>query len=113
MNKFTQRTSETPTEMMFSDDNVNGYCFLSTSYLSGSMPSTPQCIISLTPHIYPGSGTDPVDGNSKSVSVTVVRSNPFLYQSLNINLFGRKPPILTKNGSTTPGTIKALPSVPL
>lgn len=46
MTKFTQRNSETPTEMMFSDDNVGGYRFLSTSYVSDSVPSTPLCIIS-------------------------------------------------------------------
>ena len=33
--------------MMFSDDDVSGYCLLSTSRISGSVPSTPLCIISL------------------------------------------------------------------
>lgn len=73
MTKFTQRTSETPTEMMFSGDHVSGYCFLSTAYLSGSVPGTPLCIISLTPHICPGSGTDHVDGNSKTECVSNCR----------------------------------------
>lgn len=73
MTKFTQRNSETPTEMMFSDDNVGDYCFLSTSYVSDSVPGTPLCIISLTLHICPGSGTDPVDGNYKTECVSNCR----------------------------------------
>ena len=73
MTKFTQRNSETPTEMMFSDDNVNGYYFVSTSYVSDSVPSAPLYIISLTPHICPGSGTDPVDGNYKTECVSNCR----------------------------------------